>query len=74
MFKDIFLRNNVLENEETGSYATLKVLIAKKQAFFECMDDTKKDLDQLVQKSLCITCVSAYACCCLGQMKAMWAR
>lgn len=45
-----------------GNHATLTVPIAKKQAFFEPMDGTKKNLEQLVQKSLCITHVSAYVC------------
>lgn len=34
-----------------GSYATLTV--AEKQAFFEAMDGTLKNLHQLVQKLLC---------------------
>lgn len=45
-----------------GNHATLTVPIAKKQAFFEPMDGTKKNLEQLVQKSLCITHVCAYVC------------
>lgn len=36
---------------EMGSYATLP--IAKKQAFFELMDGTLKNLNRLVQKSVC---------------------
>lgn len=52
-----------------GSYATLKVLIAKKQVFFEPMDSTKKNLYRLVQN--CITLVCVYVYCCLGWMKAM---
>lgn len=62
MYKDIFLWNGVLKNEEMGSYTTLKVLIAKKYAFLEPMDGTKKNLDQLVQKSLRILCVCMCLC------------
>lgn len=36
-----------------GSYATLTVPIAEKQAFFEPMDGILKNLHQLVQKLLC---------------------
>ena len=56
MYENILLRQYFGELE-MGSYATLTVPKAKKQAFFEPMDCTLKNLNQLVQKLLC-GCVS----------------
>lgn len=52
--------------------AILTIHIAKKQAFFEPMDCTKKNLDQLVQKPFCVTYICAYVCVSLDWVKVMW--
>lgn len=44
IYETILLRGRVLEIEEMSSYTTLTVPIAKKQAFLESMDGTRKNL------------------------------
>ena len=55
----IFYSETDLENSKMGSYTTLTVPIAKKQTFLKPIDGMLKNLNQLIQKLLCIARVCA---------------